>query len=118
MDSSKPKPPPDKPSGRVKFDDRDQAIWEWSVATGKFDLASSTSQRLKKLLPELSIVDDEPPPGAGVRPNPGGVKKGYDPYDSGRLSRTGKQKAIKKDLRKLGDWLDLRRQAAKNKDED
>lgn len=135
MSSSKPKPPaksagadsrasaPGGPrvdqnqSGKVKFDDRGQAIWEWSMATGRFDRTNSTSARLKKLMPELSIVDDAPPASGGVRPNPGGMKKGYDPYDSGRLGRTGKQKAIKKDLRKLGEWIDLRKQASSNKDD-
>ena len=105
-------------SGKVKFDDRGQAIWEWSMATGRFDQTSTTSAQLKKLMPELSIVDDAPPATGGVRPNPGGIKKGYDPYDSGRLGRTGKQKAMKKDLRKLGEWIDLRKQASSNKDEE
>ena len=136
MDSSKPKPPakpvsvepksavPGGPrvdqnqSGRVKFDDRGQAIWEWSMATGRFDRTSTTSTRLKKLLPELSIVEDTPPLTGGVRANPGGIKKGYDPYDSGRLARTGKQKVIKKDLRKLGEWIDLRKQSSSKKDDE
>ena len=136
MEPSKPKPPakstspaPEKSapggpsvdqnqSGKVTFDDRGQAIWEWSTATGRFDRAGSTSTRLKKFVPELSIVDDAPPAAGGVRQNPGGIKKGYDPYDSGRLARTGKHKAVKKDLRKLGTWLNLRKQVSSKKDEE
>jgi hypothetical protein len=76
------------------------------MATGRFETAS-TSTRLKKLTnAELSLVDD-PLPGDGkkVQANPLGTKKGYDPYDSGRLSKTGTHKIVKKDLRELGDWI-------------
>jgi len=38
-----------------------------------------------------------------VKQNPGGLKKGYDPYDSGLLAK--KQFKKKKDLRKLSAWL-------------
>jgi hypothetical protein len=122
MDSTKPKSPkPDraaargapqaspgdapKNSGSVKFDDRGQAIWEWSMATGKFQTAS-TSTRLKKLTAvELSLVEHEPAPTQAVRVNTTGAKKGYDPYDSGQLSKANKEKPVKKDLRKLGEWI-------------
>jgi hypothetical protein len=109
---------PEKKTGRVTFDDRGQAIWEWSMTTGRFETAT-TSTRLKKLTNvELSLIDDAPPPDAGkVMPNPSGTKQGYDPYDSGRLSRTDTQKPIKKDLRKLDEWIKLKKGAAKSKDE-
>jgi hypothetical protein len=61
-----PAPPASQPaaSGRVQFDDRGQAVWEWSVKTGMFDRNAST-QRIKKLLDqpnaELSIVDYDAP---------------------------------------------------------
>ena len=32
-----------KQTGRVQFDDRGNAIWEWSVATGKFGQEVSTA---------------------------------------------------------------------------
>ncbi len=131
MDRSKPKPTPKsgsaddprlghdstehgaaeapKNSGRVQFDDRGQAIWEWSTATGKFHTAS-TSARLKKLTNvELSLVDEEPAPNQAVRVNPSGTKKGYDPYDSGQLSKRA-GKPVKKDLRKLGEWLKMKKE--------
>jgi hypothetical protein len=137
MNPFKPKPPgkPDRPirgrlnsatppaepvnqSGHVTFDDRGQAIWEWSMTTGRFETAS-TSTRLKKLTNvELSLVDDPlPVEGKKVQVNRTGAKKGYDPYDSGRLSRTGTHKIVKKDLRKLGEWINLKNKAAKNQDE-
>lgn len=64
---NRPAPPvePDAPaakpatSGRVQFDHRGQAVWEWSVKTGMFDRNAST-QRIRKLLDAptgLEIVD-------------------------------------------------------------
>ena len=95
----------------MRFDDRGNAIWEWAVSTGAFGREVST-ERLKKLeSPGLSLADDAPTPFDKVKPNPQGVVKGYNPYDSGKLGRTGPVPAKKKDLRKLGDWLRLKKQA-------
>jgi hypothetical protein len=44
-----------------------------------------------------------------------GTVKGYDPYDSGRLARTP-ERPRKKDLRKLSEWVALRKQASSKKD--
>lgn len=106
----------DKSTGRVKFDERGNAVWEWQVETGAFGSEVST-QRLQKLEhPALSIADDAPTPFETVRANPLGTKKGYDPYDSGRLGK--KPPPAKKDLRKLSEWLKLKKQAEANKDEE
>jgi hypothetical protein len=109
-------PVTEKSTGRVKFDDKGNAVWEWSIATGAFGREVST-ERLQKLEnPTLSIADDSATPFDTVRPNPLGTKKGYDPYDSGKL---GKRPAapVKKDLRRLSEFLKLKKQAA-NKDDD
>jgi hypothetical protein len=108
----------DKTTGRVKFDSRGNAVWEWQIATGAFGLEVST-QRLQKLEhPALSIADDvEGALPKAVRSNPLGAKKGYDPYDSGKLGKKPGQPQ-KKDLKKLGEWLKLKKQAEENKDED
>src|ERR1700692_3630589 len=77
----------DKTAGRVQFDDRGNAVWEWSLATGAFGREVST-ERLQKLEhPALSLADDAPTPFESVRANPLGTKKGYDPYDSGKLGK-------------------------------
>ncbi len=111
-----PKPEPRsaaKPTGRVKFDERGNAVWEWQIATGSFGL-EVTTQRLQKLEhPALSIADEGTQPNT-VRANPLGAKKGYDPYDSGRLAKPAPPP--KKDLRKLSEWLKLKKQAMNNKD--
>jgi hypothetical protein len=96
----------------VQFDERGNAIWEWAVATGAFGREVST-ERLQKLEnPGLSLADDAPSASNGVKANPQGVVKGYNPYDSGRLARA--QPPKKTDLHKLSDWLKLKKQAADN----
>lgn len=106
----------EKSTGRVKFDERGNAVWEWQVQTGAYGVEVST-QRLQKLEhPALSIADDAPTPFETVRANPLGTKKGYDPYDSGRLGK--KPRPAKKDLRRLSEWLKLKKQAEGNKDEE
>jgi hypothetical protein len=109
--------PDDKKSGRVKFDARGNAVWEWSVATGAFGREVSTD-RLKKLENDaLSLAEDAPTPLDLVQSNPLGTVKGYNPYDSGKLGKT-REPPKKTDLRKLGDWLKLKKQAADKKDDD
>jgi hypothetical protein len=116
--SAPDQPAKEKTTGRVKFDDRGNAIWEWSVATGAFG-REVTSDRLSKLeLPGLSIADDAPAAFETVKANPLGTKKGYDPYDSGKLGKPLEAPRKKKDLRKLSEWLALRKQALGNKQED
>ena len=104
-----------KGTDRVKFDDRGNAVWEWSVATGAFGREVSTARLQKLEHPALSIADDAPTPLDTVRPNPLGTKKGYDPYDSGKLGKRP-EAPRKKDLRRLGEFLKLKKQAATNKD--
>ena len=104
-----------KSTGRVKFDDRGNAVWEWSVATGAFGREVTTARLQKLEHPALSIADDAPTPLDAVRPNPLGTKKGYDPYDSGKLGKRP-EAPRKKDLRRLGEFLKLKKQAAGNKD--
>ena len=73
---------------------------------------------MKKLQhPSLSIIDEaQPPDQTAVRANPLGTKKGYDPYDSGKLGKPPAAAARKKvDLRRLGEFLKLKKQAAHNK---
>jgi hypothetical protein len=102
-------------SGRVKHDERGNAVWEWAVATGAFTVETST-QRLKKLEnPTLSLAEDSPSPFDSVQKNPLGTAKGYSPYDSGVLAK--KEAPRKKDLRKLSEWLKLKKQAESNKSE-
>jgi hypothetical protein len=115
---SAPAAPADaKKTGRVQFDERGNAIWEWAIATGAFGREVST-ERLQKLEnPGLSLADDAPSPNTHkVKSNPQGTVKGYNPYDSGKLGKGEAPK--KKDLKKLSDWLKLKKQASGNNPED
>lgn len=101
-------------SGRVKFDDRGNAVWDWQLKTGQFSAETST-QRLRKLEnPSLSLAEDAPTPFDKVKSNPLGTKKGYNPYDSGKLGKTAAA-AKKKDLRRLSDWFKIKKQQAQTK---
>lgn len=106
---------PKSSTGRVKFDDKGNAVWEWAVATGSY-AREVTTERLQRLEhPALSIAEDAPTPFDTVRPNPLGNKKGYDPYDSGKLGKRPPT-SVKKDLRRLSEAIKLKKQAAHNKD--
>lgn len=104
-------------SGRVKFDDRGNAIWEWALNTGSFGADVSTS-RLKKLEnTTLALADDVPTPVGAAKPNVKGTAHGYSPYDSGLLAR--KEAPRKKtDLKRLSEYYKLRQQASRNKRDD
>ena len=104
-------------TGRVSFDDRGNAIWEWSIATGAFGREASTARLRRLEHPSLSIADDAPSPTDTVRANPLGTKKGYDPYDSGKLGKSAAAPR-KKDLRRLSEFFKLKKQAAGNKDDE
>lgn len=105
-----------KSTGRVQFDDKGNAIWQWSISTGAFAREVPTEHLQKLENPALSLAEDAPTPYETVRANPHGTKKGYDPYDSGKLGKTAATPR-KKDLRRLSEALQLKKQAAKNQDD-
>lgn len=130
MSESKPKPPsgtaPPKPdetdesdeqkSGRVTFDARGNAVWEWSMSTGNFGRNVDT-KRLKKLeAKDLKIADDPTSKEKTftLRPakQPGG---GFDPYNSSGASfvPTKKPTPKPKDLRRLSEWIQQQKSQGK-----
>jgi hypothetical protein len=67
---------------------------------------------LTKLLDDDQLEIVEAPRGEAarmVRPNPAGLKKGYDPYESGLLVKQERRR--KKDLRALSEWIKARKRA-------
>jgi hypothetical protein len=96
-------------SGRVGRDDRGNMTWEWADDDElKADDTLGTAQRIRALVdPSLKIEDDDLRGNAPVQSNPKGLKKGYNPYDSGALGKAEWKK--KKDLHQLSKWIELRK---------
>lgn len=130
-------------SGRAAYDERGNSVWEWQLETGVYSRDIST-QRLKKLdLNDLSIADTAThprPPGltdpAEPKSKPGG---GFNPYDNSTTGRgnvasdpynsaaKGALKPAPKaaaparkpaDMKKLQEWIELRKRVEQNKRED
>jgi hypothetical protein len=77
--SAPPSQPAAEPSGRVRHDERGNAVWDWLKDTGR-NAIEATSRLLRKLeVPHLEVEDkkDEELRIQSDR-DPGG---GYDPYN-------------------------------------
>jgi hypothetical protein len=89
--------------GKIEFDELGNAIWVPSATALSSDV-------ILHLLddPSLAISDDDSQSTSQpVKKNPQGLRKGYDPYDSGILAKPQFKK--KKDLRKLSTWIQSRK---------
>ncbi len=85
--------------GKIEFDELGNAVWVPSNTAVSGDV-------MLRLLedPTLAISEDYAQSTTRlVKKNPAGLKKGYDPYDSGLLAK--KQFKKKKDLRRLSAWI-------------
>ena len=86
-----------KPSGRVAFDERGNATWEWQSETGRFDRDIDTG-RLRKIGSDLSCD--------GARgPDPAPP---HDPYNKSTLPADGQFRPRKRtldDLRRLSEEI-------------
>ena len=102
VDSNQPQP------GRISFDVRGNAIYEWNEDALALDGEEGARARRKALdNPGLSMAEDEPKPDTAIQNNAKGLRLGYNPYESGLLPR--KQVAKKTDLRQLSKWLELKK---------
>jgi hypothetical protein len=78
--------PPAAPgrTGRVNFDERGHAVWEWAVRTGMFDRNAST-QRVRALTETPVKLELEQTLGApqrrGAQPSPGKAAPSFNPYE-------------------------------------
>jgi hypothetical protein len=89
--------------GRIEFDELGNAVW---VPAAK----NSSDEVMRRLLddPTLAFSNDYTTgTEKRIRQNQLGLKKGYDPYDSGQLVK--KEWKKKKDLRKLSEWIKSRK---------
>jgi hypothetical protein len=89
--------------GRIEFDELGNAVWVPAAS-------NASDEVMRRLLddPTLAFSNDY---SAGtskrIQQNQLGLKKGYDPYDSGQLMK--KEWKKKKDLRKLSEWIKSRK---------
>jgi|SRR6185503_14584761 len=80
--SSVDMPRSDRPAGRVRHDERGQAVWDWAVATGEFATLSAT-HALKKLdLADLKIDEtNRSKPALSLEKAGRDQGGGFDPYN-------------------------------------
>jgi len=87
----------DRPSGRVRHDERGMAVWDWAVATGEFATLSTTRAMQKLSLDDLQI-EESTPAKLTVAPQGRDVGGGGDPYNqrgSGqRPGEAGKRQGV------------------------
>lgn len=96
------KPREEKAPGQVAFDDRGNGAGEEGAR--------------RDAQPPLKMLEDEPHTNAPIRQNREGMRVGYNPYESGLLSRKAPPK--KPDLHKLSKWLEMKRKLDKGPTED
>lgn len=103
--------------GQIAFDDRGNAVYEWSDDRLTEDSDDAERARRKALEhPGLSMMDEEPAANAPIRNNVKGLRVGYNPYESGLLAK--KEWKKKRDLRELSRWLEMKRKVGEGPEED
>jgi len=107
---------PGKP-GQIAFDDRGNAVYEWQDDSLTEDSPKGERARDKALAhPGLAIVEDEGPANSPMRNNTKGRRTGYNPYESGLLSKNGPRRKV--DLRELSKWMEAKKNAKPDGHED
>jgi hypothetical protein len=108
--------PKGREPGHLGVDDRGNVTWQWRDDDDL--LADSTLgavERVRALVdPRLEIQEDDDDPSRPIKNNPKGLKRGYNPYDSGALGKQAWKK--KKSLKELSKWIELRKKAEKKSD--
>ena len=100
--------------GRIAFDGRGNAVYEWN--DGRFSEDGEAGERARRKAlenPTLSFVEEEQPTNAPIQSNPKGLRVGYNPYESGLLKRKAPT-APKRDLRELSKWMEAKKNAKPN----
>jgi len=94
-------------AGRIAFDDRGNAVWQFAPHTLSGPEQDASPPRGLEH-PGLAIVDEDPVEGNTLRTtNVKGLRIGYNPYNSGQLERKTRRKA--RDMRELSRWIEIRR---------
>lgn len=101
--------------GQVKFDDRGNAVYEWSDAD--LTMEGEVGDRLRSLAlehPGLSLLDEAPASNAIILVNEKAARIGYNPYESGLIKKNG-QKKKPTDLRALSKWIEMQKKEQEKK---
>lgn len=70
-----------RPAGRVRHDERGQAVWDWQVGTGEFSKLSATRALKKLSVPDLKIEDTHKTPELKLETSGRDEGGGFDPYN-------------------------------------
>jgi len=109
------RPELDSEPGHVRFDDLGNAVYEWHDLSLEEEGATNERSRRRALLnPTLALMDDRPDTSQDIV-NAEGLRMGYNPYESGCLVRTQKDKKPK-DLRALSKWIEQTRKMERKLD--
>ncbi|HEY0940772.1 MAG TPA: hypothetical protein VGE08_11790 [Steroidobacter sp.] len=104
-----------KQPGRIAFDERGNAVYEWNDDRLSQDGEAGERARRKALdHPGLSMVEEEQVSNAPIRNNAKGLRLGYNPYESGLLPK--KTAPRKRDLRQLSKWIEMKKRVTKSED--
>lgn len=104
--------------GQIAFDDRGNAVYEWSNDKLAEESEQGEEARHRALTYHgLTIVEDEAPKNTPIQNNAKGLRIGYNPYESGLLPNREAPKK-KRDLRELSKWLEMKKRVNDKKDEE
>jgi hypothetical protein len=108
----------EKLPGRLGVDDKGNISWQWAddIELQADDTLGVVARMQALVDPALSLEDEELSANSPIQGNPKGLKKGYDPYDSGALGKQAWTK--KKDLRELSKWIEMRKKLGQDTSKD
>jgi hypothetical protein len=97
-------------AGKINFDDRGNAFFEWRDDLSGDDNDAAQRRRDQALAnPGLSLADEGLPTITDLVPRD--CRSGYNPYESGVLDRKAAPAKKKRDLRELSRWIEAKRKA-------
>lgn len=71
----------ERPSGRVRHDERGMAVWDWAVASGEFQTLSATCALKKLEVADLQIAETAKTPKLSLEAAGRDTGGGFDPYN-------------------------------------
>jgi|KBSMisStandDraft_5_1062788.scaffolds.fasta_scaffold41035_3 hypothetical protein len=99
---------PHAPSGRIAFDSRGNAVWQWRTETGDFKSDVDT-QTVKALQDDTSGKL-----GVAPTPTPNTTTVNHDPYSSADAPRAPQKRRTLDDMRKLSEEIKRARNVKKS----